>query len=848
MEKNRNAAQTELRKRVRQSQKAWKYIRDVNNTEIADLSAAALIDGGRTYTYGLMFREWERYASVFSALGMTGEKRARVGLLGTTSAEAVFAIYGLNMVGADVSLVPAYSALFTKKITETIRSERLTDFIITDDFAQANLINDLLVQRKTLGLNNVIVLHVPVAGVTVNPMVTAVQEAKFRYLKGLYGPICMDELLAAYGSHPVAYAAENSCDTAFILHTSGTTGGAGKPVALSDAAFNAAAAGFFDLEGLPPRDQLTTAVIVDLSNAYGVIDQVHVPFAMGAAVVVAPGGVLNPWFYKAIPHCGITFLFTISAMFERWMKLPESKCPDFSSLRFVVLGGASVSAADKRRYYEFMRKHGAGEITLLNGYGISELGGACCLSSPDIDDESIGRPLRGVGVRLFSEEGGTYLTPADAPCEGVLYLRSPSLATAELDGKEIVKYEQIDGASYICTNDYARLESDGRLTFLGRANRYFINEEGRRYESGRVETEVSRQSGIESCCVVPVYIKTTHDNIPMLCVKTLDGALAPTEVIREALRQVFIAQKTLKSEYIPYRVMVAGELPRNANGKIDLYKISRGEVEGETFTVETVRLLDRITDFRLIPYEEGPADMIKEVFDGITAELKSNLPGNKKKTNNDKTEENEMKVAKKAVESFNSMNRMGMQMMKNMMGKMGQANPIKGFENAPFGGKPDFGKLQAGVKAAGEKAAEMLPDLSKLTGAPGAAQDLAKSMLPAMRDQMTQMMKGMQEMNRIALDTMQSMFDQNCKMMAQVFDAVEKKGPEEEPAAPEKAEKAPAASEKKAPRAEKKPSAPAKKSPAAEKKPAASAKKAPARTSKPAKPAAEEKKEEKTEA
>ena len=61
-----------------------------------------------------------------------------------------------------------------------------------------------------------------------------------------------------------------------------------------------------------------------------------------------------------------------------------------------------------------------------------------------------------------------------------------------------------------------------------------------------------------------------------------------------------------------------------------------------------------------------------------------------------------MKVAKKAVESFNSMNRMGMQMMKNMMGKMGQANPIKGFENAPFGGKPDFGKLQAGVKAAGE--------------------------------------------------------------------------------------------------------------------------------------------------
>mgnify|MGYP002624349633 FL=1 len=321
------AEQIEIRKTIRPGQKAWKYIRDVINTDLGNLGRTAIEDGARKYTYGLMFREWERYASVFSALGMTGEKHARVGLLGSTSAEAIFAVYGLNMVGADVSLVPAYSALFTKKITQTIRSEKLTDFIITDDFAQANLINELLVQRKQLGLNNVIVLHVPVTGVTVHPMLTAVQETKLQCLKGMYGPICMDELLAAYGSRPVAYAAEDSCDTAFILHTSGSTGGAGKPVALSDLAFNAAASGFYDMEGLTlPWENLATAVIVDLSNAYSIIDQVHVPFAMGASVAVAPGGVLNPWFYKAIPHYGITFLFTISAMFERWMKLPESKC------------------------------------------------------------------------------------------------------------------------------------------------------------------------------------------------------------------------------------------------------------------------------------------------------------------------------------------------------------------------------------------------------------------------------------------------------------------------------------------------------------------------------------------
>lgn len=826
MSNNSIAAQIESRKSIRQSQKAWKYIRDVTNADIGNLNRTALEDGSRKYTYGLMFREWERYASVFSALGMTGENRARVGLLGSTSAEAVFAVYGLNMVGADVSLVPAYSALFTKKITETIRSEGLTDFIVTDDFAQANLINDLLVQRKTLGLNNVIVLHVPVTGVTVHPMATAVQEAKLQYLKGLYGPICMSELLAAYGSQPVAYAAEDSSDTAFILHTSGTTGGAGKPVALSDAAFNAAASGFFEIESVEgvelPWDDLATAVIVDLSNAYSIIDQVHVPFAMGASVALAPGGVLNPWFHKAIPHYGITFLFTVSAMFERWMKLPEVKCPDFSSLRFVVLGGASVSAADKRRYYEFMRKHGAGEIALLNGYGISELGGACCLSSPDIDDESIGRPLRDVNVRLLDEDTGEYHTPQDAPCEGILYLNSPSLATPRLDGREIVKYEYINGEPYICTNDYAQLEADGRLTFLGRANRYFINEEGRKYESGRVETEIARQSGIVNCCVVPVYIKTTHDNIPMLCVKTLEKGTASLDVIREAFRKVFIAEKTLKSDYIPSRVMIADELPRNANGKIDLYKISRGEIEGETFTVETVRLLDRITDFKLVLYEEGPADMIKEVFDGISAEIKSNLPGNKNTTekNKNESEEKEMKTVKKALEGFNSMNRMGMQMMKNMMGKMGQTAPVKGFDLKAFN-LPDMQKMADGMKAMNQKAMDKLPDMSKLTDAQGAAQELAKSMLPAMREQTEQMMKGMEEMNRIALNTMQSVFDQNCKMMTQVFDTVQKMSEPavkaEEPAAPEKAEVVAA------PAKEEEPDAPAKKTTSRTRKPKAAA-------------------------
>ena len=771
MNRQTMSAATAAKQRIRLDQRLWKYIRDANSASVADLRKTAIADGKRTYTYGLMFREWERYASVFSAFGMTGENRSRVGLLGSTSAEAIIALYGLNMVGAEVAVIPAYSAFMPGRIAQTIRSEHLTDLIITDEFAQADMIGDLFLHKMELGLKNIIVLHVPVTGVTVNAMLTATQENKYACLKTLYGFACMDNLLMAHGDHPVSYAPDESADVSVILHTSGSTTGTGKPVPLSDRAFNAAAAAFYKMDQLElDWDSLITAVIVDLSNAYSMIDQVHVPFALGATVIVVPGGILNPWFYRAIPEYKISFLFTISAMFEHWIKMPNPKELDFSSLRTVVLGGTSISASDKQRYHQFIRQHGAGDVVLLNGYGISELGGACYLSTRDMNDESIGYPLPGVQTRLLDEETGKFLSVKNAPCEGVLYLNAPSVATLELDGKRVVPYEVISRKPYICTNDLARIEPDGRLTFLGRANRFFLNEEGRKYEAGRVETEMARQAGIESCCVAPVYVKTTHDNIPMLCVKPLECGDGAEAMIRRALRQVFIVEKALDLQNVPSRVMIANELPRNGNGKIDLYKIGRGEVEGRVYTVETVSILGKATDFMLVPYEEGPADMIKEVFDGISAELKKNMPfakaGNASHSSQDDQrkdkEEQKMNNVKEAINNFNIMNRAGRQFFSKMMGQM---NPLQSFKGASFNGMPDMQSFMAGMREMGQKMGGAMPNMHNK------AQEAAHNMMPIMQQQMIQMMGFMAQMNQTALGVMQTMFDQNCKLVNQFMEA-----------------------------------------------------------------------------
>ena len=755
------SAMTASRQRIKQGQKTWKYIHDANSQSVADLSKIAIEDGKTTYTYGLMFRTWEQYASVFSALKMTGENKARVGVLGSTSAEVIFAYYGLNMVGAEVSLVPAYSALTPSKVIETIKNEHFTDFIVTDDFAQINLINDLFTKKASLGLRNIIIMHIPIAGVTADPAFSAMQETKYGFLKGAFGHVCMDNLLKKYGNEPVAYAPETSQDISVILHTSGSTTGTGKPVALSDRALNAAASAFYKLDDIQlPWDNLVTAVIVDLSNAYAFVDQMHVPFALGATVVTTPAGVLNPNFYKAIPEHKISFLFSISAMFERWTKMPNQGDFDFSSLTTVVLGGTSVSAADKRRFSKFVKEHGAGDITLLNGYGISELGGACCLSTPDLDDESIGYPVPGVTVRLFNEDEQRFMAPNELPQEGIMYLNAPSIATLELDGEQYIVTETIGRKPFICTNDLVRIDEDGKLTFLGRANRYFLNEEGKRYESGRVETEVARQQGIETCCVAPVYVKTTHDNIPMLCVQTLEEIEDDIRTVCDALKQVFITEKALDIQNVPVRVLLAKELPKNGNGKVDLYKIGRGEVEGTVYTVEPVQIFGELTDYRLVPYEEGPADMIQEVFDGISAEMKSNLPGHKMK------EETPVGGMNDMFKNFGDVNAMGKQMME-MMEQMNPAKcdgknafPMPFFPPVPESMMPD--KKQ--MKQVNKVMEAMFPT----------PQAMLQKSLPVVRKQVDQTIDIMSKMNKAHIDMMQKTFDQNVAMVNQFMDGLNK--------------------------------------------------------------------------
>ena len=761
------------RRKVKQDQRAWKYIRDLCDLSVDDLNKTAIIDGNKEYTYGLMFREWERYASVFSALDMTEEQHARVGVMGSTCIETIFTFYGLNMVGAEISMVASWTAFNFTRIKETIIQEKLTDFILTDDLAQQDLVRDLLLKREELGLRHIIILHVPIAGPTAIPMLMAAQEAKHASMKALYRPICMETLLAAYGNHPVHYASQELSETAIILHTTGTTSGVGKPVPLSDSAFNAAVASFMSLKGFSlPYDHLVTSIMLDLANSYAIIDQVHLPFAMGGTVIVIPFGLLNPWFYKAIATYRISFLFTVNSMVERWMKLPEGTKFDFSSLEFVAFGGTAVSAAEKKRYHDFFEAHGGKDVTILNGYGLSELGGACCLSTPDLDDESIGYPMPGINIRLCDDETGRFFSPPKGKVsEGVLYMNAKSMASQKLDGEDVIKMEVISGKPYVCTNDTVRVTEDGRITYLGRANRFFVRDEGRKYESGRVETGFSRLAYIENCGIVPVFHKQNHESVPMLCVKTLDDAGEPKDVILRALRQVFVDEKTLPEDHLPSLVMLAETLPLNINGKVDLFKLNRGEVAGEKYLVEAVYENGQLSNFELTFFEEGPADVVQQVIDDISADIQNTMPSNKimEILNGDSSIIGDRNEA--FFESFGAMNQMHQQTINNVASMMGQMFPfLNQFKPLQASEMASMRSMMPDIEGMMPEMQQMVQDMQEMVmDAPIVMKGIAQAVLPIFHQQHTQMLSNMNKMNQMAFETTKRFHEQNAAMAEKWF-------------------------------------------------------------------------------
>lgn len=224
----------------------------------------------------------------------------------------------------------------------------------------------------------------------------------------------------------------------------------------------------------------------------------------------------------------------------------ESDLPreDLSSLLSVVSGTAPLDPADAEAFTE---RFG---VPVLTSYAATEFGGG--VAGWNLADHrryaatkrgSSGRAHAGCGLRVVSEDG-TELAPDEV---GLLEVRPAQLGP---------------GASWIRTTDLARIDADGFLWVVGRADQTIVRG-GFKVQPDTVRFALEKLPGVRAASVFGV----TDDRLGEVPVALVELREGQTLTSAQLLDQV---GPHLARYEVPAVLKIVPALPRTASGKVDL--------------------------------------------------------------------------------------------------------------------------------------------------------------------------------------------------------------------------------------------------------------------------------------
>ncbi len=292
---------------------------------------------------------------------------------------------------------------------------------------------------------------------------------------------------------------------AYVIYTSGSTGRP-KGVGVSHRALAAHVRAIHEELALDARD----TVLQFASTSFDVsLEQLLPPLAAGARVVLRPEEVWTlPELLRRLDDEGVTVADLPTAY---WNQLAHEAArgalpPPPPKLRLVIAGGEALRAEAVRRW---QRGPFAG-VRLLNAYGPTETvmtATVADLTVPGPEGEErvpIGRAVAGRALYVLDPEGG--LAPAGVP--GELFVGGSLLARGYLGRPDQTAerfvpdpFSDEPGARLYRTGDLVRRLPDGRLEFVGRADRQ-LKVRGFRIEPGEVEAALLRHPAVREAVVV----------------------------------------------------------------------------------------------------------------------------------------------------------------------------------------------------------------------------------------------------------------------------------------------------------------------------------------------------------
>jgi long-chain acyl-CoA synthetase len=223
---------------------------------------------------------------------------------------------------------------------------------------------------------------------------------------------------------------------------------------------------------------------------------------------------------------------------------------DLSSIRSVVSGTAPLSAADADA---FMAKYG---IPVLGSYAATEFGGG--VAGWNLADHrqfwaakrgSVGRAHPGCELRVVDPDDGGVLGDG---AEGLLEVKAAQLGA---------------GSAWVRTTDLARIDADGFVWILGRADQVILRG-GFKVRPDDVRAALERHPRVRGAAVVS-RSDPRLGAVPVAAVELRQGPELVTSQDLLAHASVNLARYEL-----PVEIRIVDELPRTASAKVDLAAVT----------------------------------------------------------------------------------------------------------------------------------------------------------------------------------------------------------------------------------------------------------------------------------
>jgi benzoate-CoA ligase len=499
----------------------------------------AVYEDGRTLTYAELAEMVNRCGNALRSLGVEAEQRVLMAV--PDSAEFIALFLGAAKIGAVP--VPVNTAAFAEDYLYYLRDSGARVFVLHEDLCSH--VEGIL--GEVPSLEHVLVMPSEPA---------RKQTITTQFPSGhLFHWHLLGELLQAAAPKLDAEPTSKD-DVAFMLYTSGSTGGPKGAVHLHHDIPVAT-----ELYAIPILRMTEKDICFSVSKlffAYGLGNGMFFPLSVGAVTVLNPHRPKAEIVFEFVERFRPTLFFSVPTLYASLLHVEEQK--DLSSIRFGISAGEALPAEIFQRFHE---RFG---VSVLDGIGSTEMTHIFISNRPgDIRPGTSGRLVPGYEAKIV-DDSGVELPAGEL---GNLWVKGDGAAAFYWRKQEQTKRTMV--GEWLITGDKYYVDPEGYFCYCGRADD-MLRCAGQWVSPAEVENALLAFPGVVEAAIVGCE---DHDGLmkpkAFLVMKSHpDGPWQ--DLLRDSLHRKLAGFK------VPRWFEIVQELPKTPTGKIQRFKL-RGRTD-----------------------------------------------------------------------------------------------------------------------------------------------------------------------------------------------------------------------------------------------------------------------------